>query len=1038
MKLPSFLSSKPGAANSSATPQPIRVLRSGGLFIVTILVAIAFSLPLLRLAELRREYYFFDVDLTSTTAGRTEIFFDVGHGFREQDSSAQPLSVHPRKVKYRYLLPAQTIGALRFDPTDKEGVLTLSNAQVSDLNGKVIARFAPTDFTAVQQIASMSVEDGELKITTVPSANDPIIEIHLAKPLKLRLTWLLYFRRLAPTVFIIVLGLYIFSALLASSPIRSWMEQMKWLRTRPVSSLAFISLIAVCLQCHPVIFFGKSFVSPNNGSFFYYGTFPSLPGSSEAEVEEEKGSDVAAMLHQSLYYPSMQHEAVLKHGELPLWNRYSTCGVPLLGQGQSMFGSLLNLIPFFGNSSSWSWDLRYVVSRWLFGFGLGLSVWLTTRCFRSAGVVAFTGIFAGFFVFRVNHMAQFSADAAPWILVGWILLSQATTPRAKVVGAVALFIGNWEVFTSGTVKEACTLLLCSNIAGLLSVLIADLPWKQRVNIIAVAAFSGLIFLLLSSPILVCFTRAMASSHTTSDQPFVTQIPGWYWIALFDDYFYGRMNVGEGRVLPATNLVIYIGIAWALVGIRQNVRDRFFWGLLAAMFLAAFVVFGVIPSQWILRTPLLRNINHVHNTFSCALVVLLPVLAGFGFRSLLACAASRHWHKYCLLVGLAMAWPVIDYFRHSWTASGTPFFRTYINVVLLAVLIIYLTITSWRRSAQKTILFVGLPAAAFLLIWRQGQYLATPLDDYVFNPRQRVEFRPQAPSMEWVSQKVAQEPSRPAGLHMNLFCGYNEMLGWESIFGVDAVRSYQYDKMAAVGGLNKLLWGAPGTLQQLGGEPGQWHEDDLDFILPLQNMLGVRYYLETPPSIPSSKKLHRMVSLDLDIYESDQAWPRAFFTESLVTYNTLNQFIKQVRSNNESGPFAAIELADAADIIVALRPKGSPVAKSARNYRLSANSTAFTVDANNAGVAVLMENYFAGDFRAYINNREVPYYRMNYSFKGVVIPGPGTYEIRFEYWPRYLTAALWACGAGVFLAVAAVWMAYRRTFFRARPTANSVA
>lgn len=1013
---------KSAERKTSEHDQQFHVFRSGGLFVIAVLLASALSIPVLIQADQSREFYFFDVDLTSTGAGHTQIFFDVGKGINASDSSIQPLGVHHQKTTYRYMLPAKPIRALRFDPIDKEAILSISNARITDINGKVVATFPLSDWTAFHQIASMESHGDILQITTSEAANDPMMVIRLAEPVQLKIGWDLKARIAAPVWIPVFVFVYVLAILFYRLPLSRWSGRIKLGDKHPIATLAIVSLVAVCIQCHPVIFFGKSFVSPNNGTSFYYGTFPTLPGSFEKEVEDSKGSDVAAMLSQSLYYPSLQREAIFKHGELPLWDRYTMCGLPLLGQGQSMFGSVLNLIPLIGDSSSRAWDARYIAGRWLFGLGLGLVVWLATRCLRSAIAVAFIGIFAGFFVFRLNHMAQFSAEAAPWILVGWILLRDAVTWRARSTGALLLMVGNWEVFTSGTVKEACTLILCANLVGLLSVLIASIPWRRRITALSVAVFTGFIFLLISAPILVSFIRAIRSSYTVSDIPAVYQIPGWLFLGLFDDFFYGRLN-NDSRVLPSSNLIIYLGAAWALVGFRQNIKDRFFTSLLIVVTLAAFVVFSVIPRQWLLQVPLLRNIGHVHNTFSCAMVVLFPIVAGFGFRSLLSSAVSRYWQRDCLLAVAIMAVPVYYYFKSSWMVQGSPFFEGYITAILLASLMVYAAITSWRRNAQTPILLAALSAACALIVWRQGQYLKTPIDDYVFNPRERVDFRVPSPSIELISQKVAQEPSRPAGLHMNLFCGYNQMLNWESIFGVEAVRSFNYDKLLAMGGVNKLLWGAPETLISLGGKPGEWHDDDVDFILPLQNMLGVRYYLETSSSPAPSAELHRIASLDVDIYESEQAWPRAFFTESITVYTDVRQLIAKLRRADSRKPFAAIDLADAAIIGTGV-PKTTSLAQPASDYKLTSNRTAFTVNATGAGFAVLIENYFPEDFRAYINDEEVPYYRMNHSFKGVRIPGPGTYEIRFEYWPRYLTAALWACGSGLLLGLAAVYFAYR--------------
>ena len=66
---------------------------------------------------------------------------------------------------------------------------------------------------------------------------------------------------------------------------------------------------------------------------------------------------LGALLFNHLYYPMMERDA-LKQGELPLWNRYSLGGMPLLGQGQSLFGEPLNFIPILADGAAWAWDVH--------------------------------------------------------------------------------------------------------------------------------------------------------------------------------------------------------------------------------------------------------------------------------------------------------------------------------------------------------------------------------------------------------------------------------------------------------------------------------------------------------------------------------------------------------------------------------------------------------------------------------------------------------------------------------------------------------
>ena len=120
------------------------------------------------------------------------------------------------------------------------------------------------------------------------------------------------------------------------------------MRRSPFAVCFLLAITSVSLSCYPVIFFGKSFVSPNNGAGTYllYGTNPTLPGYKDTTTDDQKGADLGAAMWYMWPASVVESRALLKHHELPLWNRYDSTGVPLLGQGQSMFGDPLHFSSF--------------------------------------------------------------------------------------------------------------------------------------------------------------------------------------------------------------------------------------------------------------------------------------------------------------------------------------------------------------------------------------------------------------------------------------------------------------------------------------------------------------------------------------------------------------------------------------------------------------------------------------------------------------------------------------------------------------------
>jgi len=94
--------------------------------------------------------------------------------------------------------------------------------------------------------------------------------------------------------------------------------------------------------------------------------------------------------------------------------------------------------------------------------------------------------------------------------------------------------------------------------------------------------------------------------------------------------------------------------------------------------------------------------------------------------------------------------------------------------------------------------------------------------------------------------------------------------------------------------------------------------------------------------------------------------------------------------------------------------GKRVVTPATDYRLTTNTTSFTVAATGPGFIVLSEAYEPDNFRATVDGEEVPIIRVNHAFKGVYVGAAGTYRVAFAYWPRGFTMTLVLFGAGLAL------------------------
>ena len=121
-------------------------------------------------------------------------------------------------------------------------------------------------------------------------------------------------------------------------------------------------------------------------------------------------------------------------------------------------------------------------------------------------------------------------------------------------------------------------------------------------------------------------------------------------------------------------------------------------------------------------------------------------------------------------------------------------------------------------------------------------------------------------------------------------------------------------------------------------------------------------------------------------------PAPFLPIASRAYNTAADSPRW-STTGDGRPFAAHAAAGAA-VAHDWNCPGSSDANRGPRHELPAdsNTTAFDIDAPRAGLAVLGESWLDGDFRATIDGRPVPYFRVNHAFRGVWIgnvrPAPG--------------------------------------------------
>ena len=352
------------------------------------------------------------------------------------------------------------------------------------------------------------------------------------------------------------------------------------------------------------------------------------------------------------------------------------------------------------------------------------------------------------------------------------------------------------------------------------------------------------------PVWLTFFHALQNSLTAYDAGGASQLSPSLLIGLFDDIFYRQFSPGENHLDPSLNFLILLAVLWFLLSPRQADPSGLTRGLAITGLIALAFVFAIVPPQWIVRVPLLKNIVHIDNTFSCVAIVCLLVLAGFGIKTFWNDCRAADFQRIYLRVIIAVAGLLTLYLgtTKAGMRSTVPtlhlgeyiprsnFFWGYSLSLLLAVgLFPWLGRFGLLSKAARAFPIVSLVLLFVLLHWRHGMHLATPFDAYVMNPQRRVNLVAESsPALRLVKTRVS-EPSRSAGLDSAFFPGYGGAVGVEQIDGPDPLLNKHYRALMKAWGV-KLLFGS-------------WRfgisDEHLGTDLALFNMLNVRYFLGEP-------------------------------------------------------------------------------------------------------------------------------------------------------------------------------------------------
>jgi hypothetical protein len=765
-----------------------------------------------------------------------------------------------------------------------------------------------------------------------------------------------------------------------------------WLTQHPVRGILLVSLLAVVINCYPVIFCGRSFVSPSCIQALVYGSWPPLPGMAPAQPIWQHGTDTGAMMIWGVPAGFIESRSLLQDGELPLWDRYGHAGSTFIGQAVTMLGDPLQLIVVLGHGAAGAWDLKFLVAKFLFCAGFGLLIFRLVGSQPQALLQAALAAYCGAFFFINNHPVFFSFAYAPWILLSAVELLDRQSPRYLGWGLVWL-VANVACFNGGHVEVGVALIGCLN---LLAVAFAAAGCRKLVELAGVLGrmtVASVLFLGLTAPVWVSFLTSLQGAYSTHAAVKVYQLPVRCVAGVFDDLFYYFLlpNDALGAIAPGASLLVLAGCLLSLLRWRQLKGSPFFIANNVAILVWGGCVFGWVPAFILEAIPMLNRVNHNFVDFSYPLILHLTIQSAFGFKALASEINPRRlavdalglvvgfagltlW--YCLAnVHRPMLW---SYFACAGAgAIGAP------------MLFAFLKSRGGRISAVG---WAGIILLGFSAQFRFGLY-STANQKLLMVPGKREVLNAPSPALERIKADPA-GPFRVSGLGWNLLGDYAAVYGLEGISSSVPLTS---------GSFEDLVVQYPGVTLSEG-----WILDfgDPATAQPLLNLLNVKYVLAPPKLSEPPKGDFRIADRsDFGVLENLDVWPRAFFAGQVLSIASNADFINHLVANAKQ-PFIALTPGEIErqPALRLLTTTNTVTVSPATHYQLRVNSTAFDIQAASAGVVCLTENQ-ARDFVATANGVPQTVLTVNRSFKGLYLDRPGNYHLEFSYRPGHWRLAL---------------------------------
>jgi hypothetical protein len=732
--------------------------------------------------------------------------------------------------------------------------------------------------------------------------------------------------------------------------------------------------------------------------------FRFLPWSAHAPVGWRVRNPLMGDIPMQFYPWAVHARATLLAGRFPLWNNAAAAGQPFFAAIQtqvlSPFSLLVYALPFPASLTA------VACARLLVG-GCGMFLFLR-RLELSDAAAVFGGLaylLNPFSVVGLEHPTSAVAAWLPWVLLGAEACATEATARSVAMMAVLVALG----VLSGHPESF------QNIALVTAAYAAyrGLSGGHLVRTLALSAAAGVLGLLLASVQLLPFLEYVRGSEALALRarlpPLIAANPLAAFVTAFVPDFYGTPVGGRRYVLAGSNYVMqtmYPSLAawlFASVAMFHQKRRGAAVLFLAAAAIAAGIVYGTVVARIAafvfppIRVALLFG-------FGFITIASLIIAGAIGFDAFVEALSSNRKRARVMTVAIAGSAVVIGLIvfafwrgQHAGLVDARQAVHTVRSIAWTAelgsALIAIVCAASWlgRRATASLVVAV---LAVDLLVFGEGFHALIP---------PALAF-PALPELAPVTED--RSLFRVAGWGDTLLPNTAMMYGLQDFRGYDAVGVGRYGELMAAG----FHW--TGSGYQL------WNASSLSIL----DLLNVKYVLAPPDIDLPADHFERIAGGPTAIYRNRRALERAFVVNETRVL-TGNDALRQLRDGGVDLRHEAIvdgPLDAASTPEMTIGTAGDAVV--IRHY--GEQDVSIDVNATGRRLLVLLDTYYPG-WIATVDHAVVPIHRVDYAFRGVIIPA-GHHLVEFHYRP-------WSVRAGAALSLAS--LAVVGGLFRRGPSAS---